>query len=377
VFPEKDLILAFYELRQELELSSGAFARGDWLWEMGKTNKDIKTFDDLHDMFYFFKTQKNIDTPMTIFATLDPGNEFVGYDTFLYCNGINTQYVKDGKVYLSNMGDNDRELMTIINKWFNEGLIDPNWASYKVATDYDAKIDAGEMGYMSCVRPSTMSGHAAAIPEGAPYGWVAMTKPVREEGQTLHLGYYVSRIYYGNASISASCENIPLACTWIDWRYSDEGSFIYGYGIQGLSWDYDENGEIYITDLILTNEVFWSMYMLFYALNSLADPGLYINYTWKVPGNEIGYTYLQDWEGVQHDNEMVWPAAIQFTQEQSETRAFYGSDIQTYLEENYIAFVDGSKPLSEWDSYVDGLHAIGVDEVLAAYQEAYDDFMAS
>ena len=63
VFPEKDLILAFYELRSELELSAGAFARGDWLWDMGKTNADIKTFDDLHDMLYFFKSQKNCETP--------------------------------------------------------------------------------------------------------------------------------------------------------------------------------------------------------------------------------------------------------------------------------------------------------------------------
>ena len=216
VFPEKDLILAFYELRSELELSAGAFARGDWLWDMGKTNADIKTFDDLHDMLYFFKSQKNCETPFTLISTLDSGNEFVGYDTLFYLNGINTLYVKDGEVCLSNTGERDREIMTLMNGWYNEGLIDPNWASYSLATDYDAKIDSGDMGYMINVRPSTMNGHAAAIPEGAEYGWVAMTKPVKEVGQTLHLGYYVSRIYFGSASIAATCENIPLAVTWLD-----------------------------------------------------------------------------------------------------------------------------------------------------------------
>ena len=376
VFPEKDLILAFYELRQELELSAGAFARGDWLWDMGKTNADIKTFDDLHDMLYFFKSQKNCETPFTLISTLDSGNEFIGYDTLFYTNGINALYVKDGEVCLADTGDRDREIMTLMNQWYNEGLIDPNWASYSLATDYDSKIDTGEMGYMINVRPSTMNGHAAAIPEGAKYGWVAMTKPVKEVGQTLHLGYYVSRIYFGSASIAASCENIPLAVTWLDYRYSDSGSFLYGYGIQGVSWDYDENGEIYITDLILNNEVFYSMYMLLYALNSIGEPGLYINYTWKVPGNEIGYTYLQDWERVNHDNAYVWPSGIQYTSEQAEIRASYGDDLQTYIDENYVAFLDGSKPLSEFDDYVANLHAIGLDEVLAACQEAYDAYMA-
>ena len=42
-----------------------------------------------------------------------------------------------------------------------------------------------------------MNGHAAAIPEGAKYGWVAMPKLVKEPGQVLHMGYYVSRIYCG------------------------------------------------------------------------------------------------------------------------------------------------------------------------------------
>ena len=376
VFSEDDLVLAIYELRQELELSSGAFARGDWLEDMGKTNKDIRTFDDLHDMLYFFKSQKGVETPMTLLSNLDPGYEFVGYDTLFYLGGINSMYVKDGKVYMANMNDADRDIMTLFAGWYSEGLIDPNWASYSVATDYDAKIDTGEMGYMTCVRPSTMGGHNDKIPEGEKYGWVAMTKPVKEVGQTLHLGYYVPRIYSGSACVSTTCENIELACSWLDYRYSESGSFLYGYGVQGVSWDYDDNGEIYITDFIVNADVFWSMFMILYALNNLSEPGLYINYTWNVPGNEISYEYLMDWQDCSYDTAYQYPSGIQYTSEQSETRANYGSDVLTYMQENYLAFVDGSKPLSEWDSYVEGLHGIGVDEVLAVCQEAYDDYMA-
>ena len=39
-------------------------------------------------------------------------------------------------------------------------------------------------------------------------------------------------------------------------------------------------------------------------------------------------------------------------------------------------FVDGSKPLSEWDSYRSELEAIGLLNLLDVVQEAYDDFMA-
>ena len=39
--------------------------------------------------------------------------------------------------------------------------------------------------------------------------------------------------------------------------------------------------------------------------------------------------------------------------------------------------MDGSKPLSEFDDYMAALHNIGLDEILAACQEAYDAYMAS
>ena len=71
-----------------------------------------------------------------------------------------------------------------------------------------------------------------------------------------------------------------------------------------------------------------------------------------------------------------WPTAITFTDEQRERINQYSSDIGTYISENYIAFVDNSKSLSEWDSYVEGLKDIGMTEALAVYQEAYDAYMA-
>jgi putative aldouronate transport system substrate-binding protein len=382
VFVEDDLICLMYELRAEKELSSGAFARGDWLEDMGKINTDIKTFDDLHDMLAFFKTEKDVETPMTLLNTLELAGayEWVGFDTYCCCSAayINSiVYVIDGKVRLSNIGENDLELMTMINQWFSEGLIDPNWTSYASIPDIGDKLQTGEMGYIAGTRATTMKANDSAIPEGERYGWVAMTKPVRYEGQTLHMGFQVDRVYWGSAAISSSCENIELAVTWLDWRYSEEGSFLYGYGVQGESWDYDENGNIVITDFICDHPAGWTMIMLSYALNSIVEPGLYINYAWNAPGNEIAYQYTRDWEAVPHDDAYVYPSGISYTDDQNSRIAAIASDLGTYLEENYLAFVDGSKPLSEWDSYVAGAQGIGLSDLLSIYQEAYDAFMAA
>ncbi len=378
-FLRDDLWAVMYELRAVKELSSGAFARGDWLYKMGKTNKDIKTFDDYHDMFTFFKTMDTCEYPATLLKTLELAGayEWVGYDTYCCCSVTSTQVVKDGKVYLSNLQENDKELMQLLVDWYKEGLLDPNWTSYANIPDIGDRITTGKLGYIAGTRATTMKSNDSAIPEDAPVGWVAMTKPQRYEGQTLHLGFQTDRIYWGSAGISAKCENIPLAVTWLDWRYSEEGSFLYGYGVEGVSWEYDDAGNVVITDFITSHPGGWTMIMLTYALNSICEPGLYINYAWNAPGNEVAFQYTQDWEDVPHDDLYVYPSGISYNDEQNEKIASISADLSTYLEENYLSFVDGSKPMSDWDEYVEGAKAVGSEELAAVYQEAYDAFMNS
>ena len=377
VFTEDDLIMNFYELYDELELNNGAFTRSDWLKDMGKTPEDIVTFQDLHDLLYFHMTQEGATAPMTFLSNLEsPGiNEFVGFDTYWSVYGISNQHVTaDGKVVMSNMNQNDFDLMTMMSNWYSEGLIDPNWASYGSLQDFDMKMDDGEMGYICGTRPTTIIKHNDFMPEGE--SWVALRKPLREEGQTLHMGYRVNRVYWGSAAISATCPNIELAVTWLDWRYSEAGKFMYAYGVEGVSWYYDDEGIVRITDFILNHEAYYSMAMTAYALNNISEPGLYVNYSWQIPGNASSKEAINFWGTVPHDNAYMYPAGISYTDEQTEILSQYGNDVGTYLEENYVLFLDGSKPLSEWDSYVEGLHSIGIDEIIAVYQEAYDTYMA-
>ena len=52
------------------------------------------------------------------------------------------------------------------------------------------------------------------------------------------------------------------------------------------------------------------------------------------------------------------------------------TDLNTYYQENYIAFVDGSKPMSDWDSYINDINSFGYQRVQELYQTAYDRYMA-
>ena len=375
IFTEKNLITSFICLNADPKLTEGPFCRGDWLKKVGMNQEDIITFDDLHDLLKAFQVECGCAHPFTLFQNLEVGGcaSFVGYDTYCTTSGL-YYVVRDGKVYLANTESNDLKMVTLLYNWVKEGIMDPNWASYSGFTDIDAMLDDGTLGY--CIDGGVAMGtHNARLPAGTD-PWVPLHKPTEFKDQVLHLGFKTSRVGWGSAAVSTKCENIELACTWIDWHYGEEGSFLYGYGVQGISWDYNEDGDIRITDFIATHPAYYGMIMTVYSLNHLCDPGLRIDYSMKmdinadVPGNVAFF------ESQPHDNACYYPSTITYTKEQTEELDQYRNDIQTFISEHYLMFVDGSAPLSEWDNYRSELDAIGLGNLLSVVQEAYDDFMA-
>ena len=54
------------------------------------------------------------------------------------------------------------------------------------------------------------------------------------------------------------------------------------------------------------------------------------------------------------------------------------TDLSTLVSENYLQFVDNSRPLSDWDSYIAELTALpGWKECIAIWQSYYDDWQAN
>ena len=63
------------------------------------------------------------------------------------------------------------------------------------------------------------------------------------------------------------------------------------------------------------------------------------------------------------------------TSEQSDEIAQYRNNVVTFIAENFTLFADGTRPFSEWDSYVSELERIGLGEIRRIYQEAYQDYL--
>jgi putative aldouronate transport system substrate-binding protein len=381
VVPIEETIYAFWCLEYEPVALHNSAIRADWLAQLGMINDDVVTLDDLYNVLKSFQTELGIEHPFLLYNTIDPHALFNCFDTTPAIDLINLgpPLLDDGKVAFANTRQQDKEFMTMINQWYNEGLCQPDWQSVLAnGTDWvREKIIQGEIGLIGLVPAESTDYESLATDPNAE--WAPIHKPVKEPGQVFLLGDQRSWLSYGSWFINTKCANIPLVCTWCDYFYSEEGIFFANYGVEGVSWEYNEEGVPQLTSLIVDNPGGLSWAVLTYAMNELLDGGVSDRFrSYAYPGGERIANYHRYWvdpEYYKFDASMQWPSAVTFTAEESTQIAQWGTDLTTYVGENYLLFVDGSKPLSEWDSYIEGVNQLHYADILAIYQAAYDRFI--
>ncbi len=372
---------AMYGMLVEPAPGSGYMLRQDWMDDLnlGKA-EDIKTFDQWHDVLTAFKAN-GVQWPMEIFKTVEitNGYSFAGYNTGMMVsdNGLPGAKIIDGEIKFCLTTPDDFDAITMVSKWYAEGLIDHNYSSFGSTQDLTTEITTGVTG--CCVfTPSEVESWQAAT-DDPDCLWMPTPRIKKEPNQILKYGQKLSHFHYGSASVSANCADIPLICSWLDWQWSEEGCLYTNWGVEGLTWEYDENGNRMLTDFVLHNPdgIGSAWVMVLYACDGLRQPCLNIhkrNYAY--PGGEIYLKMFDTWEVPDYSGEYDFPTGVTYTPEQAEELATYSNDIATYISENFLGFLDGSKPLTEWDSYIAGLSGLGIETVLGIYQDAYEAYIA-
>ena len=87
--------------------------------------------------------------------------------------------------------------------------------------------------------------------------------------------------------------------------------------------------------------------------------------------NVVNFTQMHTQLYMPHIPKNIIPK-ITYTEAERETIADMKTSIDAYAYDTAVAFITGNKPLSEWDSYLQELEKMGLDEYLKVSQEAYD-----
>lgn len=381
IFYEEDFIIAFFTMWTEKYEATGKVIRGDYLEKVGMKNTDLVTWDDWFEALSLIKTDLDIEYPWPLTNSIDVAGAYwtsPSYDTLgsVAAGMLPAIYIKDGQVCFGNMTERDLAYMQKMNEFYNAGIIDPNWANYGNSFDFNDKTSNGQTAIMDLHESETGTANPSGIdPE---CDWQPLKKPLLYEGQVLHLGGEASRVSFGSTSISARCENIPLAVAWCDFSYSPLGSFYVSYGPEGVLWEYDAEGNVTSTDFAINHEMGTAWAYMIYALNAIIEHGLEdTTRKTKFDGGEKILAVRDFWNTYDYDGAYEFPVGCRLTDDETEYVNSLATDISTFISENYAQFLDNTKPFSEWEAYVDGLFGMGMQDIIDTYQAAYERYLAS
>lgn len=180
-------------------------------------------------------------------------------------------------------------------------------------------------------------------------------------------GFYVGRVELGNMfGVNASSSKVELACKFLDYAMSEPCQEMYQWGIEGESYTVDASGNKSYTEQASDND--WLQQLginpsfVFPAQQSVVSTDALVA-DWHAECNAWQEQFVVD----------PWPF-IYSTADESEVINTYMVDIETYVNENATAFITGTKSLDNFDSYIGGLDALKLQEVLTVKQNQYSRY---
>lgn len=371
VYTEDGAVPLAENIQDSLIPSSGPAIRQDWLDADGLDTP--VTVDDLHEVLKTFQSENDCQYPLWIAAN---GANTLGSAFGVSVNGENNALggwiYQDGKVQYCVPMDGFRDYVQLIADWYSEGLISPDFVSQTMnntATDDEIVGNASGFFTTSVNGLTNLSGYE---PD-------SNVQPVRamvlEEGDLNGFDDAgTSRVSKGGAAVACSCSEIELAVQIIDYCYSDDGILLNNYGVEGVSFEYDDNGEPVLTDLVTNNPDGYDFALALIKYTSSTPCSICIN-----ERNFLGYTDAQVaaidlW--LRNTDSVMAPGAVWTVDNQTEYSGIV-SDLGSYVSTMCLQFITGEKSMDEWDSFIEEVtSSFDVERMTELYQEAVDTYLA-
>ena len=371
-------ITAFYGLTTEDGLAKEGLAiRTDELQKLGLEKP--YTIDDYENVLAAFKDD-GLKQPMMMLA---PGaiqdNWLSGaFDVAAFCNSfpmsVVPTYVQDGEIKFGPIEDGFKDYITLMHEWYEKGYIEADFISDNSnwnSPDYANAITNGEAGIFYCDWGNLNGYIENSEVEG--FSLEATYDMHATEDSINHFGTFITKSASNGFRITTNCENVELACQWGDWWYSEEGSLLANYGVEGEGFEYVD-GVPTFTSLVTDSDLGMRDALLVYASNGTINCVIDNNAAASVY-SEVDKAAPEIW-ATGMDDEYVIPTSMSLSADDSTEAANIYSDIQTLCMESIAKFITGDKSLDEFDSFVEQIEDMGIQDYLDIYQDCYDEYMA-
>lgn len=345
----------------------GPAIRKDWLEEQGL---DVpETYEDWHDVGKVFLEKYGATIALPATGTVQGSFLSSGYDITLpdvASTSAGGFFQVDGTVHFGPYEDSFKDYLEMLHSWYQEGILYPDFYSDSNGNSTDSGlVTAGTCGIFWLP--------AQYITEYEQQMGVSdviepIADPVKEAGQVTHMRSN-SNTPIGSVVLSADCRDVELAMEFMNWWYTDEGSTLANYGVEGQTFQLGEDGSIQWTELITSNPDYsLDGALALYTGSRDSIPYLYDDGKYDSLYAEVQLEAGQIWL-CNDDGSYVMPNTFEYDQD-TEIQQLMG-DISTYVSQSTLQFITGDLDLSGFADYQAKLERMGMEKVLDAYTQQY------
>ncbi len=376
-------IYAFPFIRSDPQLlvSAGLVVRQDWLDKLNL--KTPTTLDEWQAMLKAFKERdpngnaRPDELPLSTWASTPGGGTgargaFNRY-SFVGAWGVGMDWYQDGgAIKYGPLQPEFREFLRTMTQWYKDGLIDADVFATTQAT-FDAKVTNNQIGAASMQGGNGIGKYASLMAGKGSFKLVAVPNPTLKAGERPQLGGrdnpYPGQ---GSAAISNANKHVVETVKMLDYAYSTEGSLLFNFGIEGVSYKMVSGNPTYTDEVMRNPQLPSAQAISRYARGNFNGPFVqdvrYITQYYELPEQKDA---LKAW--TQPSNEKLLPP-ITVTQDESKRFATLMTDINTRFDEVFNRVWSGKAGLDEWDGFVKALSGMGIDDARKIQQNALDRY---
>lgn len=367
-------IFVIPKMQNSMPVAEADFIRMDWL---EKLNLEVpETIDELHTVLKAFRDSdpngNGVKDEIPFFSR--QGNRSFN-DVLNLWDAHDSFHVRGDKITYGPMEEEFKLAMSNAVKWYQEGIIDPEWFT-RGAAGRDVLLGGNLGGYCNdwiggCYNYNVKL--ADEIP-GFQFDVIAPVKNQNGE-QILH----TTRTGLSGWGISSQCEDPVAAIKYFDFWLSDVGNKMINYGIEGVTYT-EKDGVVEYTDAITqadkTVVLELRTYGVQYRIGGIQD--YEYERAWITPEAAEAIKMLMDGNYVNVPvPQLNGTFFLKYEEEEAAEYSKLMAGINAYTMEMIQKWVLGSADFeSTYDSYVEELKKKGIDRAIEINQKAFEAYEA-
>ncbi len=276
-------------------------------------------------------------------------------------------YVDNGQIRHPYAGEGYREGIRNLAQWYAEGLIDPEiFTRGSSARDY---LLSENLGGATHDWFASTSGYNRLSSEIEGFSFRALAPPASITGKRIEEHRRIP-IKPDGWAIGSTNEHPVETIKYFDFWFTEEGRRLANFGVEGMQYTMVD-GEPKFTEEFLNNGQ--PVNNQLYAVGSqLHARGYFQDYNYEIQwSNEFALEGIALYD--EGDYLIDQFLGVAFSPDEQKVYDRHWGSVRDYMLERQQAWILGSGDVeADWDGYVAQLDKLGLDDVLAVMQSAYD-----